>query len=413
MNKNIYLALGSNLGDKKQNFITAIDKLKESGVNFIKSSPLYKTPALLLDGSPDYWNIPYLNCVIQVNTNESPENLLKICKKIETEMGHSLTEKWAPRVIDIDILLYKDIKVNSDILTIPHKGLYERYFLIDALSFLDFNIVKNQNIYSKEHQPIFMGIINVNSDSFSDCNDKDKSIELFKNYSNNNVSIIDIGAESTSPNSNKISFEEELNRLNFIFNYIKNFKFSYFKPLLSIDTYHYETAVEALKNGFNIINDVSGLSDERMINLIRNNKDIYYVLTHSLSVPANNNICIDKDIDCISYIQNWLMEKLKIFEKNNIDLNKIIFDPGIGFGKYYFQNIKILANLDKFYKYGLKILVGHSRKSFIKKYDTDIINDNLDFESLAISLKISNKVDIIRTHTPIENQNSLLFLNSI
>ena len=82
MNNSIYLALGSNLGNKEENFKNAITKLQENNVKFIKSSPLYKTPALLLEGSPDYLNIPYLNSIIEVETNDiDNKDWIKITNK--------------------------------------------------------------------------------------------------------------------------------------------------------------------------------------------------------------------------------------------------------------------------------------------------------------------------------------------
>ncbi len=415
MNNKIFLALGSNLGNREENLINSIKKLEENNVKFVKTSPVYRTPALLLDNSPNYWNIPFSNCVIQVETKESPENLLKICKKIEHEMGRDFSKKWAPRTIDIDILLYKDFKIETENLIIPHKALFERYFLLDALSFLDLNILKNQNYYSKNHQPVFMGIMNITPNSFSDGgvhNNIEKFIEDFELWENKMVGIIDIGAESTNPKAAPITYQEELERLNPIFNYLKNKKFSYFKPSLSIDTYHYETAKIAIENGFDIINDVSGLNDKRMIELLKSNEHVKYVLMHSLSVPPRSDLTIEKDENIIKVLQEWLKSKLKIFENDGIDLDRIIFDSGLGFGKNEFQSINILQEIEQFQKYKLKILIGHSRKSFIKKYNSNSIG-NRDFESLAISLKIANKVDIIRTHTPLETQEALLFFNSI
>ena len=414
-NDSIYLALGSNLGNKSENFIKAIQLLEENNVKFIKSSPLFKTPALLLDGSPDSWNIPYLNCIIEIDTKETPENLLKICKKIEAEMGRDFSKKWSPRIIDLDILLYKNIMIDTENLTIPHKALFERYFLLDALNFLNTKIIVNQNLYTKEHQPVFMGILNITLDSFSDGginNIENNFINNFESFVENNVSIIDIGAEATNPNVTPIEDVIERDRLKFVFKYLRNKKFSYFKPMLSIDSYHYDTVKEAVDNGFDIINDVNALKDERMLDLLKSNKQLQYVLTHSLTVPVDKNLIIDENLDCIEVIQEWIENKLRILERYSIDLNNIIFDPGIGFGKDQFQNMKILKEINKFHKYGIKILIGHSRKSFIRKFEK-IVGDDVDFESLAISLKISNKVDIIRTHKPIETQNSLLFYHNL
>ena len=189
-----------------------------------------------------------------------------------------------------------------------------------------------------------MGILNITPDSFSDSgiNLNEKNfIENFELFENNNVAIIDIGAEATNPKVNKITENEELERLDFVFRYIKSKKFSYFKPLLSIDTYNYNTAKKAIESGFNIINDVNALKDERMLDLIKNT-NIRYVLTHSLSVPVNKDIVISDDVDIICELEKFFEEKINIFEKNNIKKEQIIFDIGIGFGKTYSQNLQLL-----------------------------------------------------------------------
>lgn len=425
MNNNfIYLALGSNFGNKKQNLELAIKKLEENKIFFVECSPIYRTPALLLKNSPDEWNIPYLNCIIKVDTNISPLDLLLTCKKIELELGRDFSKKWSPRPIDIDILFYKDQVINiskTEIielvgidlvnkyyindLNVPHKAFNERYFLNDELSFIYPESIKDIYYYTEEHQPIFMGILNITPNSFSDggkFNNFDNFKNEFEKWENEFVPIIDIGAEATNPNASNITFEEELNRLKNVFEYTKNKNFSYIKPILSIDTYHYETAKVAIENGFTIINDVNALKDIRMLELIQNNKNVKYVLTHSLSVPPSKDLVIND----INDINKWLEEKINFMEKNNIDKNRIIFDPGIGFGKTPIQNLRILQNIEKFQKYGLKILLGFSRKRFLKMFNFD--TETSDVETIAISLKIANKVDILRVHTPIEHQNALL-----
>ena len=437
MNKDfVYLALGTNLGDRRNNLETAIKKLEENGVRFLESSPVYRTPALLLKGSPDDWNKPFLNCIIKVDTDLSPTLLLKVCKKIEIEMGRDLSKKWAPRTIDIDIIFYKNSKINISFLEssknqgnfeiklndnfgneykakdliIPHLATFDRYFLKDELSFIYPESIACKNYYGGEHQPVFMGILNITPDSFSDggvYNDLENFKNTFELWEKEFVSIIDIGAESTRPNAKTLTPEEELERLNPIFEYLKNRNFQYFKPKLSIDTYHYDTAKKAIENGFDIINDVNALKDERMIDLIKDNKNINYVLTHSLSVPPKKDLIINN----INDVKVWFENKIELLEKKNINKNQIIFDLGFGFGKSPSQTLQLMQNIKDFQKYGIKILIGHSRKSFMKIFNNNV--KTVDAETLAISLGLANEVDILRVHTPIEHQNALLAHRSI
>ena len=405
----IYLAVGSNLGDRKKNFELAIDKLKENNVEFIEASPLYETPALLLIGSPSDWNIPYLNAIFKVKTDLLPQELLAVCKKIEKELGRDFSQKWSPRPIDLDILIYKNKMVNDSNLTIPHRAIFDRYFLLDELSFIyPEYLEKNKiNYYTNEHQPVFMGILNITPNSFSGAENNifDNFRNNFETFEKNNVYIIDIGAEATNPKVDSITDKQELERLKPIFEYLKNKQFSYFKPQLSIDTYHYETAKIAVENGFDIINDVNALKDEKMIELIQNN-NVKYILTHSLTVPARKDITIEDNKNIVEELKIFLENKLNIFEKHNIKKQQIIFDIGIGFGKTASQCFQLLQNIKKFQNYGVKLLVGHSRKSFFKMLQNN--SENLDIETMAITLGLAKNVDILRVHKPIENQQALL-----
>ena len=404
----VYLAIGTNLGDKKQNILTALKKLQEYNIKIIEISPLYETPALMLTNSPSDWNIPYYDCAIKVDTNIEPLQLLDICKIIEKEMGRDFSARWSPRPIDIDIIFYKNQHINTDRLIIPHKELNNRNFVLDPLSFI--YPEKTKNYYTHQHQPIFMGILNITPDSFSDggrYNNKNNFINTFENWVENNVSIIDIGAESTRPDAIPLTVEEELERLQFVFKYIKNKKFDLIKPLLSIDTYHPETAEQAILNGFDIVNDISGLCDEKMINLAKNNPQIKFVFMHNLGIPSDKNVVIPDNKNVIEEIDKWLEGKINVFEKNNLKKEQLILDLGIGFGKTPSQNLQILQNIEHFHKYGFKILVGHSRKSFMKVF-SNVSTAERDVETIAISIKIADKVDILRVHTPLEHKRASL-----
>lgn len=407
MNDFVFLALGSNIENKKENIEKAIVELKNNFINIIDISPLYTTPALMFKDSPSEWNIPYLNCIVKVKTDKTPQDLLLLCKNIEKKLGRDFSKRWAPRPIDIDILFYKNQEINTDILTIPHKEINNRSFVLDPLSFV--YPEKAENYYKKTHQPVFMGIMNITPDSFSDggkFNDFDNFIKSFELWQENNVAIIDIGAESTRPNATKLTPEEEINRLNNVFDYIKNREKKIFNSLLSIDTYHYKTAEKAIENGFNIINDVSGLEDDNMLELAKNNKDIKFVFMHNLGIPTNKNITVKGDI--VVEVKKWLYKKINIFEKNNIKKEQLIFDIGIGFGKTQSQSLQLLQNIKVFHEYGFKILVGHSRKSFMNIFTTD---KERDVETLSISMKIAKDVDVIRVHTPLEHQRALIAMD--
>ena len=124
----VILGLGTNQGDRFAALKTATQKLSAQLKN-LQCSGIYSSPALLLPNSPKEWAMEFLNMAVMGGTEEKPEELLKTCQQIETEMGRAKEHaKWSPRVIDIDILLYGDITLQSKTLTIPHAELHNRAF---------------------------------------------------------------------------------------------------------------------------------------------------------------------------------------------------------------------------------------------------------------------------------------------
>lgn len=125
----VFLGLGSNLGDRIKNLDKAFELLEKSGVMVIKKSGVYETePVGIRDQE---W---FYNCAAGVETDLGPEDLLNAVKKIEKEMGRKQTVKWGPRLIDIDILLYGDRVIASKSLIVPHKFLHERKFVLKSLA---------------------------------------------------------------------------------------------------------------------------------------------------------------------------------------------------------------------------------------------------------------------------------------
>lgn len=123
-----YLGLGSNMGDRKQNLDEAIKKLDDNGLKIVKKSSVYETQPIGYKDQADFYNQ-----VIEIETEKSPEELLKLAKGIEAKMGRKQTFTYGPRVIDIDILIYDSVKTDNEDLTLPHKDLEQRAFVIKPL----------------------------------------------------------------------------------------------------------------------------------------------------------------------------------------------------------------------------------------------------------------------------------------
>ena len=211
--------------------------------------------------------------------------------------------------------------------------------------------------------PKIMGVLNMTPDSFSDGGKYNKNYlakKRLKYLFDNGANIVDIGGESTRPGSKSVSSKIEWNRIKYILN-----KFNK-KNFLSLDTRKSEIMEKGINLGVALINDVSGLNyDKNSINVLKKYKTPF-VLQHSLGNPdvmQNNpkykNVLLD--------IYDFFEKKIKYLRINGIDHNNIILDPGIGFGKNLKHNLKLLKNISIYHSLGLPILLGISRKKFIKE----------------------------------------------
>ena len=246
--------------------------------------------------------------------------------------------------------------------------------------------------------PVIMGILNVTPDSFSDGGkylELDKAIEQYNNLVNNGADIIDIGGESTRPYSLKTDVEEEIKRIIPVIKTIREFDTN---TVLSVDTRNSKTALAAIDAGADIINDVSALDwDKNMLDVLKETS-APVILNHSSASPDVMQNKTDYT-DVVSAVYDYLYEKISFLEENNISLSKIIIDPGLGFGKTTAQNYEIISRLQEFKTLNCPVLVGHSRKNFLKEtIKSDDIND-LDEATLILSEKlISKDANILRVH---------------
>lgn len=125
----VYIGIGSNLGSREQNCLKAIALLSENNITVTKQSSLYETEPWGVKDQPEF-----INMAAEASTDLEPLRLLKILKEIEKELGRQETERWGPRAIDLDILLYNDLAINTPELTIPHPSMHIRAFVLKPLS---------------------------------------------------------------------------------------------------------------------------------------------------------------------------------------------------------------------------------------------------------------------------------------
>ena len=205
----IYISLGSNLGNRINNLWLAVNLLTKRCLQDVRCSIVLETEAILPEGVPVTWNKPFLNMIISGKTNLSPKELLQTLKIIETDIGRAHSyEKWAPRIIDLDILLYDGLQINQPNLVIPHPELNDRKFLQHLLSLMGVDPWRFKrpiiNAFKKSFSlsPKIVGVVNVTNDSFSDggkFHQPDKAIQQVHKLADEGASIIEIGVQSTRP----------------------------------------------------------------------------------------------------------------------------------------------------------------------------------------------------------------------
>ena len=211
--------------------------------------------------------------------------------------------------------------------------------------------------------PNVLGVLNLTPDSFSDggkFNSKNKAIKhatyLFKSGAN----LIDVGGESTRPGSKAIGENLEWNRVSEVLKLARK------KIPISLDTRKSNIMKKGIQLGVKLINDISGLNfDNETINVLKKYK-IPFVIQHSQGVPESMQKKPSYKNELLD-IYDFFEQKLNLIRSKGINHNNIILDPGIGFGKNLKHNMSLICNISIFHSLGFPVLVGNSRKSFIKE----------------------------------------------
>ena len=256
---------------------------------------------------------------------------------------------------------------------------------------------KKKNFSNLEFKkiPNILGVLNLTPDSFSDggkFNTKNKGINHAIKLYKEGADLIDVGGESTRPGSKEVNKEDEWNRINDILKSIVK------KIPISLDTRKSEIMKNGIKVGVKLINDVSGLSfDPETINILKKYK-IPFVIQHTLGTPENMQKNPKYKNELLD-IYDFFEEKIKLLKSKGIKHNNIILDPGIGFGKKLKHNMNLIRRVSIFHSLGFPILVGNSRKRFIK----DISKKNDSYTRIGGTISSSlylmmQGVQILRIH---------------
>ena len=257
-------------------------------------------------------------------------------------------------------------------------------------------IKTNRGNLDYSSKTLIMGILNITPDSFSDggkYNDLESALIRAKKMENAGADIIDIGAESSRPYSDRISAEEEKKRLLPVLKEVLKVT----TVPISIDSYKSSVVRAALKEGASIVNDISGLRfDEKMAETAAE-FSAPVIIMHIQGRPETMQDNPSYQ-NLIFEIKEYLWDGIKIAKEAGIADDSIIIDPGIGFGKEQLHNLQILNRLESFKELNYPILIGTSRKSLIKYVNKNEFNERLFGTAATVSTSIIKGANIVRVH---------------
>lgn len=428
----VYLGLGTNLGDRRKNLQMAASALPPA-VRVLRASPVYETPPWGYSDQP-----PFYNQALEVETDLPPLDLLAYLKDLESKLGRKATFHYGPRQIDLDILFYGDQVFQHEMLTIPHLRLHERAFILvpladlapdlrhpqlgatvrEMLAGVDPRGIRRVDPLSRAERSVLpawgkrtyiMGILNVTPDSFSGdglLNQADASAAALaqaRRFIAAGADILDIGGESTRPGSSAVDAQEELNR---ILPVVQALASEGVETILSVDTYKAEVAEAALQAGADWINDVWALRADPLLAGVAARSGAPVVLMHNRIKP--NSAELQERLgwrytgihyeNLVEDVRRELMESVLLARQAGVADEKIIIDPGLGFGKTVEQSLELLDRLDEIRALGFPLLLGPSRKSFIGYTLNLPVDERVEGTAAAVAIGIDRGADIVRVH---------------
>lgn len=458
----VYLAVGSNLGNRFDNIRQALHMLCQNDDNddnhltactvLTRTSFLHETPPMYVTDQP-----AFLNGAVQLDTHLPPPELLRRLKDIEAHLGRNTTStiRNGPRPVDLDIILYErrqgKMGVTTPItyneqeleqrphLVVPHPRMQERNFVLQPL--VDMNpelyhpilcatvqelqqqlfaetqssedtavrvipLPRNRFLYLNE--TIVMGILNVTPDSFSDGGNFNNSVDQAAQHAIHMVNvdgatIIDIGGESTRPGAPPVSVQDELDRTLPVIRRIRELSSDI---ILSIDTRRAVVAKAAVAAGCDIVNDVSGGGyDSEMLSTVAA-LGVPMILMHMRGTPETMSTLTQYG-NVVTEVADELVQISARAERAGIPRWLQIVDPGIGFAKDVAGNLALLRNVHEFRSatQDLPLLLGTSRKGFLGTLtgiNTAADRDYATVASCVTALCLEHGISptILRVHNP-------------
>ncbi|MEY2864990.1 MAG: 7,8-dihydropteroate synthase [Pseudomonadota bacterium] len=265
----------------------------------------------------------------------------------------------------------------------------------------------NKHVFDLK-RPLIMGILNITPDSFSDGGQYltlDEALKRAHQMIEEGVDIIDIGGESTRPGSEPVSADEELKRITPIIEALKKKS----DIAISVDTYKPQVMKVVIGMDVAMINDVYALSQSGAIDIIKQSH-VGLCLMHMQGTPKTMQQN-PHYTNVVSEVKLFLEARAKHLMSEGIDKSRIILDPGFGFGKTFEHNIELLQQLESFQTLKLPLLVGLSRKSFIRKILNGDYDDHLSGSISAAIFSVIKGAKILRVHDVKETKSALKIIN--
>lgn len=248
-----------------------------------------------------------------------------------------------------------------------------------------------------------MGILNTTPDSFyseSRLPDLKKAMIKAEKMISDGAEILDIGGESTRPGSDPVTPEEEAER---VIPLIKGIRERFPEILISVDTYHASTAKKAFENGADILNDISALKGDAEMVAVAASYHVPVILMHMRGVPKHMQENPHYD-DVVEEVKEFFAERIGFALAMGIKRERLILDPGIGFGKTLEHNLELIRCIDSFKEFRLPILLAGSRKTFIGEVLGGIkAEDRLEGTMALSSFAAMHDIEMVRVHDVKEN----------
>ena len=320
------------------------------------------------------------------------------------EDGHLLSkEKKAVLIQDIffnkiEVITRRELKIKKKIYNFPEffKVFEKNKRIFELFNNLNYDNKPLKRLVFKNKKISIFGILNITPDSFSDGGTNLNLSEAIVNAQkmiNNGASFIDVGGESTRPGATPVSTHEEILRVTPVIQRL-NFK----KIDLSLDTRNSSTMEFGIVSGVKIINDVSGFTnDDKSLDVVKK----YSTPVIVMHMPGTPQTMMERNKynDVVLDVYDFLQERIQFLTQSGLKRENIIVDPGIGFGKDYIQNIKLIKNLSVFHSLGVPLMLGVSRKRFIESISSKSNpQERLGGTIAATLLAMTQGIKIHRVH---------------